>query len=67
MNFGRKNQSGDPQLYGIHVFRAVRAAVRFFCLGDPRRRRAVLFAETPLWAGNRQLDVYCLLYTSRCV
>ena len=37
------------------------AAVRFFCLGDPRCRRAVPSAETPLRDGNRQLDVY-----SRC-
>lgn len=37
------------------------AAVRFFCLGDPRRRGAALFAKTPLRDGNRQLDVY-----SRC-
>lgn len=37
------------------------AAVRFFCLGDPRRRGAVLFAETPFRDGNRQLDVH-----SRC-
>ena len=29
-NFGSENQSGDPQLYGIHVFRAVYAAVPFF-------------------------------------
>ena len=33
----------------------------FFCLGDPRRRGAVFSAETPLWDGNRQLDVH-----SRC-
>lgn len=60
-NFGSENQSRDPQLYGIHVFRAVHAAVRFFCLGDPRRRGTILSAEAPLWDGNRQLDVY-----SRC-
>ena len=56
--FGSKNKSGNPRIYGIHVFRIISPAIHFFCSGLRGCGYGVFPAATASRFGNGKLDMY---------